>query len=309
MDEKILIIDDDEPMHFILENLLGDEYDLLNAKNAQRGIDILAKKPVDLILCDIHMPGISGLEFLESIMADAEKKNIPILIMTSLPSVEKEQKALDLGAADFIDKDQFNTHKEEVINRIHMKLVSNFDRPDPDGKINLNTKKLGKILMSEAVSGDFFSASRKFCLELKKSLNFDYISQWSIRKNNTSLLMSLGKEQPRDYGADNLLKEDTFKKIMETKESSLCNHVSEDGEGLMAEFSKEHNLPAEIAIPLFALSEKKYLQNNRKIPDGTLIFSLMVFKRNMLYTTTEFKLLNKLFAQASTILWRLFKEI
>jgi len=77
MKETILVIDDDDPIHIILEKMLGDEFSLLQAKDAQEGIDTLSKNQVDLIITDIHMPGLSGLEFLESLMSDAEKKTHP----------------------------------------------------------------------------------------------------------------------------------------------------------------------------------------------------------------------------------------
>ncbi|MDZ7682978.1 MAG: response regulator [Fodinibius sp.] len=66
MQETILVIDDDDTMHIILKKMLSDEFSLLQAKDAQEGIDILSKNQVDLIMTDIHMPGLSGLEFLES---------------------------------------------------------------------------------------------------------------------------------------------------------------------------------------------------------------------------------------------------
>src|SRR6056297_1604523 len=102
MSYKILVIDDDDPIHLFIDRMLESEYSVLHAYNAQEGIDILSKEPVNLVLSDIHMPGMSGLNFLESLLSDADKKNIPVLIMTSLPTIEKEKKALELGAADFM---------------------------------------------------------------------------------------------------------------------------------------------------------------------------------------------------------------
>lgn len=309
MNETILIIDDDESMHIILKRMLQDEFSLLQANNAQEGIDILSAKPVDLVLSDIHMPGLSGLEFLESLMKDAEKKHIPVLIMTSLPTADKEQKALDLGAEDFIRKDLFNDHKEEVLDRIRTKIISNFEHPELSKKLKVNTKKLGKILMSEAVSGDFFTCSRKFCIELKNGFQINYLSQWSVIEKTVSLMMSAGEKQPRKYGAEELIQESAYKKMMETKEPYLCNHVSEEDCGILADFSEKEGYPAEIGIPLFALSEKKYLQNNCVIPEGTNIFGFLVFKRDKLFTTKEFEVMKKLFGRAGTIFWRLYQDI
>jgi len=309
MKETILVIDDDDPIHIILEKMLGDEFSLLQAKDAQEGIDTLSKNQVDLIITDIHMPGLSGLEFLESLMSDAEKKRIPILIITGKPTVEKEQKALDLGAADFIRKQLFQEDQEMVMDRIRSKIISNFDYPEIYDKLNINTKKLGNILMSESVNGDYFTTSRKFCVELLSSFQINFISQWSVIEKTVSLLMCAGDKQPESYGASDLVEEPAYEKLLDTKEPYLCNHVGAESCGIMDDFSQQQQLPAEIAIPLFALSEKEYLENNREIPAGTEIFGLLIFKRNKLFTTKEFMAMRKLFGRAGPVFWRLYKDI
>ncbi|MDZ7658908.1 response regulator [Fodinibius sp.] len=309
MKETILVIDDDDSMHIVLKKMLSDEFALLQARNAQEGIDTLSKNQVDLIMTDIHMPGLSGLEFLESLIADADKKRIPVLIITGKPTVEKEQKALDLGASDFIRKQLFSDDQKKVMDRVRSKIITNFDYPEITEKLNINTKKLGNILMSESVNGDYFTISRKFCVELLNTFQINFISQWSVIEKNVSLLMGLGDKQPLDYGAKDLVQEEAYKKLLSTKEPYMCNHVAADSCGIMAKFSEEQQLPAEIAIPLFALSEKEYLQNNREIPEGTEIFGLLFFKRNKLFTTKEFMAMRKLFGRASPVFWRLYKEI
>jgi CheY-like chemotaxis protein len=309
MQETILVIDDDDTMHIILKKMLGDEFALLQAKDAQEGIDILSKNQVDLIMTDIHMPGLSGLEFLESLMTDADKKRIPVLIITGKPTVDKEKKALDLGAADFIRKEKFSNDQEEVMNRVRSKIITNFDYPEISQKLNINTKKLGKILMSESFSGDYFTTSRKFCIELLSAFQISFLSQWSVIEKTVSLLMCAGDKQPMNYGAEDLVKEPAYKKLISTKEPYLCNHVAADSCGIMAEFSAEQELPAEIAIPLFALSEKAYLKNDRVIPEGTEIFGLLIFKRNKLFSTKEYMAMRKIFGRAGPVFWRLYKEI
>lgn len=90
-----------------------------------------------MIISDVHMPGMDRMEFLESLTKDADRENIPFLIMTSLPTVEKEQRAFDLGAVDFLDKAKLK--KGEILDLVNMKLVSNLraDRPEDRVKVNL----------------------------------------------------------------------------------------------------------------------------------------------------------------------------
>lgn len=110
----ILVVDDDKASHIIVKNLIGKKYELVHVKEPQQAINILSEKRIDLILCDIHMPGMTGLEFLEAIKKDIDKKDIPILLMTSLPTVEKEQKAMDLGAKDFINSLSGHHHTADL---------------------------------------------------------------------------------------------------------------------------------------------------------------------------------------------------
>lgn len=309
MSYTVLIIDDSEPTHIILKKLLEDEFSLVHAKSAQEGINIIAEKKVNLILSDIHMPGLSGLEFLESVMNDAGKKDIPILIMTNLPSVEKEKKALDLGAEDFIDKAQFYENVDEALNRIRMKLVTATWEPDLAEDLKFDKKKIAKILMSEAITGDFFTASRKLFVEILNAFGIGYLSFWIIEKSGPKLILSLGENQPPQYGADDLQQEPTFREFLEDQKPYLTNHVSEDGKGIMVSFSNENKFYSEIGIPVFNIDEKKLIKHKFNVPEGTPLFGYIVLKRGKLFSEKEYRLLTKLLMQSGSILWRLYNKI
>ncbi|HCI71254.1 MAG TPA: response regulator, partial [Balneola sp.] len=155
MSHTILVIDDDEPIHIMAKSLLGKEFQLVNARDSQEAINILSETPVNLILSDIHMPGLSGLELLESIRDDEEKSKIPVLIMTNLPTVEKEQKALDLGAVDFIKKERFNTDREGVLELVRMKILTDVNIKGLDEDLEKSKNVLVMKLMESAIKGSF----------------------------------------------------------------------------------------------------------------------------------------------------------
>lgn len=310
MDYTILVIDDDEPMHILCKNLLGDEFELIHAKDAQQGIDILSEKTVNLIMSDIHMPGMSGLEFLESLMDDADKQAIPVLVITNLPTVEKEKKALELGAADFIEKTMFIDNKEEVLERVRMKLVTNVDLPDLTNELVVNKKKLVSKLMSEAIGGDFISTARKLCNELRRIFGVDSITFWTVQNGNPNMILSSGDEvPPPEYGSKELKNEQTFQELLKSKQPYMTNHVFNEERGILVDFSKDHNFPAEIGIPMFELDERKMLMNNMKIPDNANIFAYLVLKRNKLFSSKEFKMISRLLTQTGSIFWRLYNDI
>ena len=304
-----MVIDDDEPMHIMANNLLEEEFDTINARNAQEGIDILSEKTVNLILTDIHMPGISGLEFLESLMDDAEKQAIPVLVMTNLPTVEKEKKALELGAADFIEKTLFTENKQEVLERVRMKLVTNVELPDITGSLVVNKKKLVSKLMSEAISGDFISTVQVLCREVRQLFDVDSISFWTVSEGRPSLISSAGISLPPEYGSEELAGERTYQELLENREPYMTNHVFNEEKGILVDFSRDQSLPAEIGIPMFALNERKLLINNMQIPEEAELFVCLVLKRNKLFSSEEFQMISKLLMQTGSIFWRLYKEI
>lgn len=309
MNYKILVIDDDEPMHVITKSILRKEFDTEHARNAQQAIDLLSVKKFNLILSDIHMPGLSGLEFLESLMKDAGKKQIPVLIMTNLPTVEKERKALNLGAEDFIDKVLFTHSKEEILKRVRMKLVTNLDIPDLNQDLITQKNKLISDIMSAAVKSDFKATVDTLCRGLEDQFKTDYISFWSIKDEDISMLSQNGNVMPGDYNNQDLKDEHAFQILVSKKKPYLTNHISNDELGVMTAFSEENNLPAEIAVPLFAINERALLMNNMEVPHNASLFGLIIMKRNKLYSTKEFEMVSRLLIQTGSILWRLSEKI
>jgi len=307
MDYTILVIDDDEPVHLMAKNKLGKEFNIINAKDAQSAIDILSNMPVNLILTDIHMPGISGLELLESLRTDEQKNKIPVLVMTNLPTLEKEKKALNLGAADFIKKQQFNNDIKKVIELISMKLVTDVQIEGIGDELDKSKEELVMKLMEKAISGSYTDTAETFCLEFKETLKSPFTGLWLINNESVSPQCLLN-----DLSADpiktTLDTETGFKKILSSKESYFSNHVYNEDLGMYNTFSKDNNLTAEIAIPLYKLSERDLLINNMNIDKQADIFGILVIKRSKLFTTTEFNLASRLGVQAGTILWRLFKN-
>ena len=100
---NILIIEDDKGARAALSKAIEKwGYQVLQAKNGQEGIKIAKSEDVDLILCDIQLPGISGLEVLERVQK--ESPHTSVVMMTAFGSVEKAVKALKLGAVEFLEK-------------------------------------------------------------------------------------------------------------------------------------------------------------------------------------------------------------
>ena len=100
----ILIADDEFVNREMLENILCDKYDVLKAEDGLIAYDLIRKnrKTLSLILLDLMMPNLSGLELLDRLKEDPDTKNIPVIVLTSDQASEVE--SLRKGAVDFIPK-------------------------------------------------------------------------------------------------------------------------------------------------------------------------------------------------------------
>src|SRR3984957_6439868 len=99
----ILIIEDEAKMRRLLELNLGEDgFKTLSAGDAETGLKLLASETVDLVLTDLKLPGMSGLEFLQA--AKRQDGALPIVVMTAFGSVETAVEAMKAGASDYVLK-------------------------------------------------------------------------------------------------------------------------------------------------------------------------------------------------------------
>jgi DNA-binding NtrC family response regulator len=112
----ILIIEDEAKMRRLLELNLGDDgFKTLSAGDAETGLKLLASEPVHLVLTDLKLPGMSGLEFLQ--IAKQQNTALPIVVMTAFGSVETAVEAMKAGAADYVLKPFSLTEMRMVVHK------------------------------------------------------------------------------------------------------------------------------------------------------------------------------------------------
>lgn len=102
--KTVLIVEDEFVNREILNNIICDDYDTIIAEDGKAALDILKERQTDisLVLLDLMLPEVSGLEVLRHMSADTHLNNIPVIVLTSDKGQEVE--CLDLGASDFIPK-------------------------------------------------------------------------------------------------------------------------------------------------------------------------------------------------------------
>ncbi|OHD08496.1 MAG: hypothetical protein A2086_14770 [Spirochaetes bacterium GWD1_27_9] len=101
---KILIVDDETANIFLLRGLLEDQYILEEANNGISAMDKVMTFSPDLILLDVMMPGVSGIDVCKKLSADVYYKDIPIILITAKTEDEDVKVGLESGAFDYIKK-------------------------------------------------------------------------------------------------------------------------------------------------------------------------------------------------------------
>jgi two-component system alkaline phosphatase synthesis response regulator PhoP len=107
MEQRHVLVADDEPHigRIIKMKLEQGPFRVTLAYDGQEAIDVLeAQKDIDLVLLDLMMPNLSGLDVLARIRADDRMKHLPCIILTAAGQETQHQKAMELGATEFLTK-------------------------------------------------------------------------------------------------------------------------------------------------------------------------------------------------------------
>jgi DNA-binding NtrC family response regulator len=112
----ILIVEDEAKMRRLLELNLGDDgFTTFSTEDAETGLKLLRENPIDLILTDLKLPGMNGLEFLQTVKR--QNAALPVVVMTAFGSVETAVEAMKAGASDYVLKPFSLTEMRMVIHK------------------------------------------------------------------------------------------------------------------------------------------------------------------------------------------------
>lgn len=100
----ILLVDDNYDFFKFLSESLSKQYHILKASNGKQALSILKKEDADLIISDVMMPEMDGLELCSNIKKDIRYSHIPIILLTAKASEEHQLEGLETGADDYITK-------------------------------------------------------------------------------------------------------------------------------------------------------------------------------------------------------------
>ena len=105
--KQILVVEDNQDIReLIIQMLVFEDYDILTAKDGEEALQLISLHRIDLVLLDIMMPGISGLEVLAKIRSvkDPQIKNLPVLLVTAKSLIDDIDAALSDGATSYLVK-------------------------------------------------------------------------------------------------------------------------------------------------------------------------------------------------------------
>jgi CheY-like chemotaxis protein len=116
---KILLIEDDELMLRMYQRAFKNAgHNMILASSGKEGLDKIRQDKFDLILLDIMMPKMSGLEVLEKLKADSETSSIPVVILTNLSDKKDAEESLKRGAIEYVIKSDHSINETvDLINK------------------------------------------------------------------------------------------------------------------------------------------------------------------------------------------------
>ncbi len=100
----LLVVEDNEDVLLFIKSHFKKEFLILEALNGKNGLDMAIKTIPDIVVSDIMMPGMDGMELCEKIKKDERTSHIPVILLTSLSSKESVKEGLMKGADDYITK-------------------------------------------------------------------------------------------------------------------------------------------------------------------------------------------------------------
>ncbi|MCH7551795.1 response regulator [Patescibacteria group bacterium] len=122
--KTILFIEDEGTLQKTLGDVLSKEgYKILAALDGEVGARLAKEKTPDLILLDLVLPKMTGLEVLKQLRGDEETKDIPVIVLTNSEDMQDIQQVMDLGATTYLVKSNYEL--QEVVQKIKTALGEN----------------------------------------------------------------------------------------------------------------------------------------------------------------------------------------
>jgi DNA-binding response OmpR family regulator len=122
----ILAVDDCDITLKLVKKVLGDDYRVLTANKAENALKIIYREPVKLLLLDVEMPGIDGLELCRTVRNLSQFKDIPIIMLTAKDGAFDKVQGKIAGASEYLTKP---FERDQLLQLIHGFLIDHAVKP------------------------------------------------------------------------------------------------------------------------------------------------------------------------------------
>ncbi len=150
-DAHLLIVDDNESNRDIISRRLQRQgYSVLVAENGERALEIVASQPVDLVILDIMMPGITGFEVLQRLRRKYSPAELPIIMASAKSSSQDIVRSAELGANDHVGKPlDFDVIQAKVQALLRLKLAAGPAKPKKDDEPTTSKLQGGMVIANK----------------------------------------------------------------------------------------------------------------------------------------------------------------
>ncbi|MEG1805845.1 MAG: EAL domain-containing protein, partial [Clostridia bacterium] len=155
---RVLVVEDKLINRKMLRKILSNDYECVEAENGKEALAVLEKSfnTIDIVILDLQMPIMTGVEFLEVVKDDTRFNQIPIIIATTSEDLEVEHHALELGAIDYISK-PYNPliirNRLRMICEVREKAILQFENERDQLTKIYNKQKFFQVVESKLANG------------------------------------------------------------------------------------------------------------------------------------------------------------
>ena len=153
-DETLLLVDDNKDMRTYIRSLLEKDYLILEAANGVEALQLIRSRKVDLIISDLLMPGMDGIELSRQVKENLSTSHIPFLMLTAVNSLEKEKISYSIGVDEYLckpfDAEVLKVRVRNILN-LRRRYKERFAVSADMGELGLQEDSRDKMFMQRAI--------------------------------------------------------------------------------------------------------------------------------------------------------------